>query len=323
MRKLLLAVTVATMSAIGTAMAQVYPSRPVTLIVPFEAGGAIDVIARVIAEGMGRSLGQTIIIENVVGAAGRAGLSRLVGAAPDGYTFGIGGWGPHVAHGALYALKYDLLNDFEPVSLIATQSLVIVSKTTIPADDLKGLIAWLKANPDKAVLGAGGVGTPGHVSGVLFKNATGTRFQIVPYQNASKAMQDMVAGRLDMQIATPVTSLPPLRAGTIKAFAVTNKKRLEAAPEIPTVDEAGLPGFYASNWQALWAPKNTPGNAIARLNTAVAHALADPVVRRRFVELGQELYPGDQQSPNALRAFHRAEIDKWSPVIKAANIKIE
>ena len=303
--------------------AQVFPSRPITMIVPFEPGGAIDVIARVIAAGMEGPLGQRIAFENVVGAAGRTGLSRLVAALPDGYTFSIGGWGPHVAHGALYQLKYDLQNDFEPVGLVASQSLLIAAKTDIPAEDLAGLIAWLKANPDTSSMGTGGIGTPGHVSAVLFGNATVTRFQIAPYQNAGRAMQDMVAGKLDMQIATPVTALSSINAGTVKAFAVTSSRRLEIAANIPTVDEAGLPGFYASNWQALWAPKGTPTSAINKINDAAAAALSDATVRKRLADLGQELYPRDQLSVAALQVFHKAEIAKWWPIIKGANIKVD
>ena len=323
MRKSILASALIVIAMIESALSQTYPSRPVTMIVPFESGGAIDVIARILADGMQKSLGQPIIIENVVGSAGRTGVARLASANPDGYTFGIGGWGPHVAHGALYALKYNLRSDFEPVALVTTQSLVIVAKSAIPASDLSGLIGWLKANPGKASMGAGGIGTPGHVSAALFQSATSTYFQIVPYQNAGKAMEDMVSGRLDMQIATPVTSLPPLNAGKIKAFAITSNNRLEAAPNIPTVDEAGLPRFYASNWQALWAPKHTSDVAIGTLNAAARHALTDPEVRRRLMELGQELYPPDRLSPESLRAFHIAEIEKWWPIIREAHIVVE
>ena len=317
------AVAVWTLVASEPVSAQGLPSRPITMIVPFEPGGAIDVIARVIAAGMEGSLDQRIVFENVVGAAGRTGLSRLVAAPPDGYTFSIGGWGPHVAHGALYQLKYDLEIDFEPVALVASQSLLIAAKTSIPAEDLNGLIAWLKANPEKSSMGTGGIGTPGHVSAVLFGNATGTRFQIAPYQNAGRAMQDMVAGKLDMQIATPITALPAINAGNVKVFAVTSSRRLEIAPNIPTVDEAGLPGFYASNWQAFWAPKGTPKAALDKINAVATVALNDATVRKRLAELGQELYPRDQQSAEALQVFHKAEIAKWWPIIKGANIKVE
>lgn len=317
------AVAASTLVASEPVNAQVFPSRPITMIVPFEPGGAIDVIARVIAAGMEGPLGQRIAFENVVGAAGRIGLGRLVAAPPDGYTFSIGGWGPHVAHGALYQLRYDLQNDFEPVGLVASQSLLIATKTAISAESLTGLIAWLKANPDTSSMGTGGIGTPGHVSAVLFGNATGTRFQIAPYQNAGRAMQDMVAGKLDMQIATPVTALPSISTGSIKVFAVTSSRRLEIAPSIPTVDEAGLPGFYAANWQAFWAPKGTPKATIDKLNAAAAAALSDATVRKSLAELGQELHPRDQQSAEALQAFHKAEIAKWWPIIKGANIKVD
>lgn len=317
--------TVAVSVAIASLAAaeQELSSRPVRMIIPFEPGGAIDVIARLIAPGMEGPLGRRIVFENVVGAAGRTGLLRLAAAAPDGYTFSIGGWGPHVAHGALYQLKYDLQIDFEPVGLVASQSLVIVAKTAIPAANLMDLIAWLKVNGETSSMGTGGIGTPGHVSAVLFGNATNTRFQIAPYQNAGRAMQDMVAGKLDIQIATPITALPSIKAGTVKALAVTSSRRLEIAPTIPTVDEAGLARFYAANWQAFWAPKGTSMAMVEKLNSAAMAALSEPAVRERLAELGQELYPRDELSPAALQAFHRAEIAKWWPIIKAANIKVD
>ena len=306
-----------------TAMAQAYPSRSITMVVPFAAGGPVDTLARILAERMRASLGQTVVIENVTGAGGSIGTGRVARAAPDGYTLVIGIWTTHVVNGAIYALQYDVLNDFEPVALLANNPQVIVAKKSMPANDLKGLIAWLKLNPDKASAGTAGVASPQHVLGVFFQSATGTRFQFVHYRGGGPATQDLVAGQIDLIIGDQVTSLPQIRSGNIKAYAVTNKNRLTAAPDIPTVDEAGLPGFYTTVWNAIWAPKGTPQNVIMKLNAAVVGELADSAIRRRLADLGQQIVPRDQQTPEALAAFHRAEIEKWWPIIKGANIKGE
>jgi tripartite-type tricarboxylate transporter receptor subunit TctC len=306
-----------------TAMAQAYPSRSITMFVPFAAGGPVDTLARILAERMRASLGQTVVIENVTGAGGSIGTGRVARAAPDGYTLVIGIWTTHVVNGAIYALQYDVLNDFEPVALLANNPQVIVAKKSMPANDLKGLIAWLKLNPDKASAGTAGVASPQHVLGVFFQSATGTRFQFVHYRGGGPATQDLVAGQIDLIIGDQVTSLPQIRSGNIKAYAVTNKNRLTAAPDIPTVDEAGLPGFYTTVWNAIWAPKGTPKNVIMKLNAAVVGELADSAIRRRLADLGQQIVPRDQQTPEALAAFHRAEIEKWWPIIKGANIKGE
>jgi tripartite-type tricarboxylate transporter receptor subunit TctC len=323
MRKLLLAVAFAALTGIAGADAQTYPSRPITMVVPYSAGGPTDTIARLMAERMRGPLGQMVIVENVTGAAGTIGVGRVARAAPDGYTISIGHWGTHVVNGAIYALQYDVLNDFEPVSLIATNPQIIVARKAMPAKDLQELVAWLKANSAKATQGTAGHGSGSHVSGVYLQSITGARFQFVPYRGAGPAMQDLVAGQIDIMIDQAANSLPQVRAGTIKAYAVTDRSRLAAAPDIPTVDEAGVPGLHISIWHALWMPKGTPKDVITRINAAVVEALADANTRRRLADLGQELPPPEQQNPQALAAFHKAEVEKWWPIIKAANIKGE
>jgi tripartite-type tricarboxylate transporter receptor subunit TctC len=305
------------------ARGQTYPTRPITIVVPFPAGGALDVFGRILAERMRASLAQNVIIENVAGASGGLGVGRVARAAPDGYTLVIGYWGTHVANGVVYALPYDVLRDFEPIALTVAVPRLIVSKNAAPAKNLRELIGWLKSNPDKASAGTSGIGSIEHVSGVLFQNITGTRFHFVPYRGAAPAVQDLVAGQIDLMIANLNTSLPQIREGNIKAFAVATETRSAAAPEIPTADEAGLAGFYVSSWLGVWAPKGTPQNAIAKLNSATVTALADPAARMRLADLGFEIFPRDQQTPEALAAYQKAEIEKWWPIIKAAGIKAE
>jgi tripartite-type tricarboxylate transporter receptor subunit TctC len=306
------------------AWAQTYPTRPVTMIVPFAAGGPTDVLGRILAERMRGALGQTVIVENSTGAGGTIGVGRVARASPDGYMIGLGLWSTHVVNGAIYTLSYDLIKDFEPVALISrTLGLVIVAKKAMPATDLRELIDWLKAKPEKASFATAGVGSPPHIAGVLFEKLSGTQLQFVHYRGSAPAIQDLVGGQIDMGIDSPTTTLPQVRAGTIKAYAVTAKSRLSAAPDIPTVDEAGLPGMYLSVWFGLWAPKGTPKDVIAKLNLAARAALADPGMGSRLADLGQEIFPADQQTPEALAALQKAEIEKWWPIIKAANVKGE
>jgi tripartite-type tricarboxylate transporter receptor subunit TctC len=291
------------------------------MIVPFPAGGPTDAIGRVIAEALRPSLGQPIIVENVPGASGSLGTQRVAFAAPDGYKLGLGNTVTHVLNGATFPLKYDLVKDFEPISLLVNEPAMIVAKPSLPANNLRELIAWLKANPDKGLLGTGGVGTVSDVFGVLFEKQTGTSIQHVPYRGLGPAIQALMAEQIDVVMSLPANALPQVRAGTIKAFAVTSKTRLVGAPDIPTVDEAGLQGFYQSNWHALFVPKGTPSDIIKKLNAAVATALANPEVRARFVGLGQDFFPTDQMTPAALAAFQKAEIEQRWPIVKAAGIK--
>jgi tripartite-type tricarboxylate transporter receptor subunit TctC len=308
---------------VAGASAQTYPSRPITMVVPFAAGGPTDTIARILAEGMRQSLGQTVIIENITGAAGTIGVGRVARAAPDGYTIGIGHWSTHVVNAAVYPLQYDVLDDFAPISLVANNPQLVISKNAVPAKNLAELIAWIKANGDRVSQGTAGIGSASHIAGIYFQKLTGTTFQFIPYRGAGPAMQDMLAGHIDLNFDQAANSLPQVRAGQIRAYAVTAKTRLAAAPDIPTVDEAGVPGFYIAVWHGLWAPKKTPPEVMTKLVAATRAALANPLVQKRLADLGQEIPSLDQQSPEALRAHHKAELEKWVPLIKAANIKLE
>jgi tripartite-type tricarboxylate transporter receptor subunit TctC len=305
------------------ACAQTYPARPITIIVPFLPGGVSDVMARLMAEPMRAFLGQPVIIENVAGAGGSIGAGRAARAAADGYTLSIGTTSSHVLTGALYSLRWDLVKDFDPVAPLVSEPLMIVGRKGIPVQDLSELVAWLGANPDKASQGTAGVGGLGHVTGLVFQRETNTRFQFVPYRGGGPALQDLLAGRIDLEMEPSSNFLQQLRSGNLKAYAVAAKTRLATAPDVPTVDEAGLPGFYRSIWIGLWLPKGAPRDILSRLNAAVQMALAEPTLRLRIAELGQEIFPPEQQTPEALAALQAAEIEKWWPVIKKANIKGE
>jgi tripartite-type tricarboxylate transporter receptor subunit TctC len=307
----------------GLAAAQDYPVHPITMIVPFPAGGATDTLARFLGERLRAILGQPVIIENVGGAAGSIGVGRAVRSAADGYSLSIGTSTTHVLTGGLYKLPFDLLTDLDPIILIGSEPLLIVGKKSLPADDLSGLIAWLKANPDKASVGIAGVGATGHLTGISFQKATGTKFQFVPYRGNGPAMQDLLAEQIDFMIEPSSNFKALLGVGSVKPFAVTGRTRLPSSPDIPTADEAGLPGFFASLWYGLWVPKGTPKNIIAKLNATMVRVLADPSVKQRLGELGIEITPLAQQSPEALLAFQKAEAERWWPIIKAANLKVE
>jgi tripartite-type tricarboxylate transporter receptor subunit TctC len=324
MRLLFVALVLAAASGgVAPVAAQSYPSRPISMVVPFAAGGPVDTIARLIAVPMGKTLGQTVLVENTTGAAGTIGVGRVARAAPDGYTLSIGHWSTHVINGAIYPLQYDLLRDLEPLAMIATNPLLIVANPAVPARDLKELIAWLKANPGKGSLGTAGVGSGSHMGGLYFQKATGTEFSYIPYRGTGPALQDLVGGHIQFMVDQASNSLPHVRSGKIRAYAVTAKSRLSSAPDIPTVDEAGLPGLYISVWYGIWAPKGTPRDIVDKLNAAIVAALTDTTVRQRLADLGQEIPPRDQQTPAALGALHKAEIEKWWPIVKAAGIKPE
>ncbi len=305
----------------AAAQAQTFPSKPITIIVPFAAGGPSDVLTRALADRMRVTLKETIVIENVTGAAGTIGVTRAVRSPADGYTVSFGHLGTHVVNGAIYPLPFDLVEDLDPVALLGANPMLVVSKNAIPAKTLKELVDWLKANQTKATLGTAGVGSGAHFSGVFFQSLTGTHASYVPYRGTGPALQDLVAGQIDIIVDQASNSLPQVQAGTIRAYAVTDSKRIAAARDIPTVDEAGLPGFHVSLWSGLWVPKGTPKDVIGKLNEAVRTALDDPAVQKRYGELGLEAPASTQRTPEALRAHQKAEVAKWWPVIKAANVK--
>ena len=318
-RSLMLSVVVG-VAGIMAASAQSYPSHPITMIVPFPPGGITDIVARIVSDRLRVALNQTIVVENVGGAGGTIGVTRLVRSTPDGYTIGIGQWTSHVGSGAMYNLPFDILNDLQPISLISFAPLWIVGRKDLPANNLQELIAWLKANP-KATGGTIGAGSGAHMCLIYFQNETGAPFAVVPYRGAAPAMQDLLAGQIDLFCPEAGQTLPQYRAGNIKSYAVLTEKRWFAAPDVPTIAEAGVKDVAFPFWHGLWAPKGTPKEIVDRLDAAVVESLDDPTVQQRFRDLGHEVAAPDQRTPQALYAYHKAELDKWWPIIKAANIK--
>ena len=322
MRRMVLAL-LAALAISGPAFAQNFPSRPITIIVPFSAGGPSDAMARILAERMKLSLGETVLVENVTGAGGSVGVGRAVRSPADGYTVSFGHLGTHVANGAIYKLGYDLVTDLEPVALLPSNPMIIVSKKAIPATSLKEFLAWLKAQPSAPTAGTAGAGSGSHIAGLYFENVSGIKLQYVPYRGTGPAMNDLVAGQIDMIVDQTSNSIGQVRAGNIRAYAITDSKRVESASDIPTVDEAGLPGFHMTLWSGLWVPKDTPKDIIAKLNAATMEALNDPAVRKQLENLGLQMPPKDKLTPEALGAWQKAEIAKWWPMIKAANVKVD
>jgi len=322
MRKLLLAV-LSVLALGGVAAAQNFPSHPITIVVPFAAGGPSDAMARILAERMKATLGETLVIENVTGAGGSIGVGRAVRSPPDGYTISFGHLGTHVANGAIYKLGYDLVADLEPVALLPSNPMIVVSKNAIPATSLKELLAWLKSKPVPATAGTAGAGSGSHIAGLYFESVSGIRLQYVPYRGTGPAMIDLVAGQIDLIVDQTSNSITQVRAGAIRAYAVTDSKRVESAPDIPTTDEAGLPGFHMTLWSGLWVPKGTPKDIVEKLNASAVEALNDPGVRKQLENLGLQMPPKDQLSPAALGAWQKVEIAKWWPMIKAADVKVD
>ncbi|NVO12407.1 MAG: tripartite tricarboxylate transporter substrate binding protein BugD [Rhodoplanes sp.] len=323
MSRLAFAVLCMLAATTATAFGQAYPSRPITIVVPFSAGGPTDTIARIFAERMRVTLGQPVIVENTTGAGGSIGVTRVVRATGDGYTFGIGHVGTHVINGAIYNLPFDLVKDLEPIAVIASNPQILVGRKTLPAQNLAELLVWMKANSGKITFGTSGAGTPSHVSSLALQSRLGVQGQIIPYRGSGPALQDVMAGQIDVLFEQAANAVPQVMGGTVRAFAVTSNERLPATPQVPTTDEAGLPGFYMSIWHAFWAPKGTPKEAIAKLAAAVQAALKEPETKRRLGELGQAIPDASLQTAEGLGAYHKAEIDKWWPLVKAADIKMD
>jgi tripartite-type tricarboxylate transporter receptor subunit TctC len=323
MRRTVLAALAAMVISGGTALADTYPSHPITIVVPFSAGGPTDSMARILAEHMRTSLGQNLVIENVTGAGGARGVGRVVRSPPDGYTISIGHLGTHVANGAIYKLGYDLENDLEPVVLLPSNPMIFVTRNTVPAKSLGELLAWLKAKPAPAAAGTAGAGSASHIAGLYFEKETGIKLQFVPYRGTAPALTDLVAGQIDLMIDQTSNSIAQVHAGTIRPYAITDDKRVQSLPDVPTTDEAGLKGFYMTLWSGLWLPKGTPRDIVMKINAAAVAAMKDPAVRKKFEDLGLEVPALDRLSPQDLGAFQKAEIAKWWPMIKAADVKVE
>lgn len=323
MRRAVLAALLATLAFGVGARADDFPSHPITIMVPFAAGGPSDAMARILGDRMKTVLGQPLVIENVTGAGGSIGVGRVVRSPADGYTIGFGHLGTHVANGAVYKLGYDLVADLEPIVMLPSNPMIVVSKNAVPAKTLNELLAWLKSRPQPVTAGTAGLGSGSHIAGLYFENATGIKLQFVPYRGTAPAMNDLVAGQIDLIIDQTSNSINQVRAGNIRAYAVTDDKRVESAPNIPTTDEAGLPGFHMTLWSGLWAPKGTPKQIVAKLNAAAVDAMNDPVVQKQFENLGLQVPPQNQLTPQALGDWQKAEIAKWWPMIKAAHIAVE
>jgi tripartite-type tricarboxylate transporter receptor subunit TctC len=324
MRRAVYLVVIVALMAFGfAARAEDFPTRPITIIVPFAAGGPSDAMARILAERMKLSLGEAIVIENVTGAGGSIGVGRAARAAADGYTISFGHLGTHVCNGAIYKLNYDLVGDLEPVALLPSNPMIVVSKNDVPATSLAELLAWLKSRPAPANAGTAGAGSGSHIAGLYFEQAAGIKLQFVPYRGTAPALADLVAGQIDIIVDQTSNSINQVRAGTIRAYAITQDTRLAQMPDVPTVDEAGLPGFHMTLWSGLWVPRGTPREIVARLNAAAEDALNDPVVQKQLENLGLQMPDTEKSAPEALGAWQKAEIAKWWPLIKAADVKVD
>jgi tripartite-type tricarboxylate transporter receptor subunit TctC len=322
-RTLAIAAAIAALLGLTASAAEPYPTRPITMVVPYPAAGLFDVLARVLAEHMRGTLGQSVVVENIGGASGSIAAGRLARAAPDGYTIGIGSGDQFVVNAAIYPLQYDVVKDFDPVALVMNGPLLIVGKNALPAHNLTELVAWLKANPSAVTFAHNGVGGTLHLCGLALQRIAGTSWPFIPYRGAAPALQDIIGGRVDLLCPSPASSLAMVRGGLLRGYAVTSSTRLTAAPEIVTVNEAGFADLQISVWGGVFAPKGTPKEVIGKLNGALVQALADPAVRQKFADLGQEIFPRERQTAEALGALQKAEIEKWWPIIKAANVKAE
>ena len=324
MKVLLTVITFALMLGAGSfSAAQPWPSRSISIVVPFSAGGPTDTLVRIISEPMRRFLGQTVVVDNVTGGGGTIGVGRVARSPPDGYTVSVGHWGTHVINGAYYKLNYDLMKDLDPVGMFADNPQVVVSHNAVPAKDLKDLVAWIKTNPDKLQFGTGGIGGASHIAGIYFMNRVGMKTEYIAYRGGAPAMQALLAGEVNVYLTQVASAGPQTRPGKIRAYMVTSKNRQAAAPEIPTADEAGMPGLYTAVWHALWVPRGTPKDTNMKLNSALVEAMQDPLVRKRFIDLGQEIPTREGMTQQALAKHQKAEIDKWWPLMREAGIKAE